>query len=514
VIYQLHVGTFFTPNLPGKGGTFLDVARKIPHLSGLGISAIQLLPIQEFQTQFSQGYNGTDYFSPEMDFAVEDADLPPYVAHVNALLDAKGLARYAVEDLRGEMNQLKALIDLCHIHGLAVLLDVVYNHAGGDWGEPNESIYFFDRQSTDGGNRRSLYFTDRGHAGGLVFDFGKPEVRDFLIRNAKFYLDEYRVDGLRYDQVSVIDHDGAPHGWSFCQDLTSTLRRHRPGALDNAEYWNVNPYIVKPPLEGAGFDTTLTDGLRIAIRDAIGNASQPDERPLDMTRLARSLWPEGFNEHWQFVQGPENHDIVLEGREQRVARLGHPSDPRSWFGRSRARVATGISLTAPGIPMLFMGQEFLEDKQWSDNFKFHKDLLLHWTGLDHGDKQMLDHVRFTRELVGLRWQYPALRGQGFRVVHIHDQNRVLAFHRWVEGEGRDVMVVVHLSTFTRVGYRIGFPSGGEWREVFNSDVYDHWVNPHVAGNGGRVLAEPHPLHEFSNSAALVLPANSLLVFAR
>ena len=73
VIYQLHVGAFFTPNLPKKGGTFLDVARKIPHIAGLGVSAIQLMPIQEFQTQYSLGYNGTDYFSPEMDFAVEDA---------------------------------------------------------------------------------------------------------------------------------------------------------------------------------------------------------------------------------------------------------------------------------------------------------------------------------------------------------------------------------------------------------------------------------------------------------
>jgi 1,4-alpha-glucan branching enzyme len=70
VIYQLHVGTFFTPNLPGKAGTFLDVARKIPHFADLGVTAIQLMPIQEFQTQFSLGYNGTDYFSPEMDFAV------------------------------------------------------------------------------------------------------------------------------------------------------------------------------------------------------------------------------------------------------------------------------------------------------------------------------------------------------------------------------------------------------------------------------------------------------------
>jgi 1,4-alpha-glucan branching enzyme len=93
VIYQLHTGVYFTPNLPRKAGTFLDVARKIPHLSELGVTAVQLLPIQEFQSSFSLGYNGTDYFSPEMDFAVEEADLGPYAARANALLDAKGLKR-------------------------------------------------------------------------------------------------------------------------------------------------------------------------------------------------------------------------------------------------------------------------------------------------------------------------------------------------------------------------------------------------------------------------------------
>jgi 1,4-alpha-glucan branching enzyme len=511
VIYQLHVGTFFTPNLP-RGGTFLDVTSKIPHLAALGVTAIQLMPIQEFQTVFSLGYNGTDYFSPEMDFAVADTDLETYVTRANALLDAKGLLRYDVRDMRGEMNQLKALIDLCHIHGLAVLLDVVYNHAGGDFGD--QSMYFLDRQSTAGGNGNSLYFTDRGHAGGLVFDFGKPEVRDFLIQNAKFFLEEYRVDGFRYDQVSVIDHDGAPHGWSFCQDLTCTLHEDRPAALNHAEYWDVNPYIVKPLQEGAGFDTTLTDGLRIAVRDVVGNASAPDERALNMTGLAASLWPFGFGEEWRFVQGPENHDIVYVGREMRVARLGDPGNPRSWYGRSRARVATGISLTAPGIPMLFMGQEFLEDKQWSDNFSYYQGLLLYWAGLDIGDKQMLDHLRFTRELIGLRWQYPGLRGQGFRVVHAQDDNRVLAFHRWVVGEGQDVMVVVHLSTYNRYNYRIGFPGAGQWREVFNSDVYENWVNPGVTGNGGGVWADGEAMHGFDQSAALTLPANSVLVFAR
>ena len=100
--------------------------------------------------------------------------------------------------------------------------------------------------------------------------------------------------------------------------------------------------------------------------------------------------------------------------------------------------------------MLFMGQEFLEDKQWSDNFEFHQGLLLHWAGLDNGDKQMLDHVRFTRELLGLRWQYPGLARAGIPRRARHDQNRVLAFHRWVEGDGHDVIVVVHLSTFNRV----------------------------------------------------------------
>jgi 1,4-alpha-glucan branching enzyme len=420
------------------------------------------------------------------------------------------------------MNQLKALIDLCHIYGLAVLLDMVYEHAGGDWGEPNESIYFFDRQSPDGGNRNSLYFTDRGHAGGLEFDFSKPEVRDFFIRNAKFFLDEYRVDGFRYDHalalgqlsVTITDHNTPPHGWRFWQDLTSMVRRHRPRALKMAGYGNVNPCTVQAPPEGAGFDTTLTDGLCIALRDVISNTSQPDERPLNMTGLARSLWPEGFDEHWRFVQGPENHYIVYQGREERIARLGHPSDPRSWFGRSRARVATGISLTAPGIPMLFMGQEFLADRQWSDNFEFYNALLLRWAGLDQGDKQMLDHVRFTRELLNLRWQYPALHGQGFHVVHSHDQNRVLAYHRWVEGEGRDVIVVIHLSTFHRFAYRIGFPGGGEWREIFNSDLYEHWPNPDITSNGGGVFAEPQPLHDYGYSAALVLPANSILAFAR
>jgi 1,4-alpha-glucan branching enzyme len=164
--------------------------------------------------------------------------------------------------------------------------------------------------------------------------------------------------------------------------------------------------------------------------------------------------------------------------------------------------------------MLFMGQEFLEDKQWSDDVAGHPELRIYWEGLNGTDPAMRDFLRFTRELIQLRWQLPALRGEGFRVVHAHDENRVLAFHRWVPGEGHDVIVVVGMANFNRYEYRIGFPTSGGWREVFNSDVYDNWVNPQATGNAGTVLADDIPMHGFSYSAALTLPANSLLVFNR
>ena len=360
------------------------------------------------------------------------------------------------------MNQLKALVDLAHLHGLAVVLDLVYNHAGGDFGD--ESLYFFDRQSTDGGHRNSLYFTDKGHAGGLVFDFGKPEVRDFLIQNAKFFLDEYRVDGFRYDQVSVIDHDGAPHGWRFCQDLTSTLHAHRPGSFDKAEYWNVNPHVVKSPPEGAGFDTSLTDGLRIAIRRVIGEASAPDERPLDMTGLARSLWPDGFRSIGSSCRDPRTTTSSIAVAKSGSRASAIPANPRSWYGRSRARVATGIGLTAPGIPMLFMGQEFLEDKQWSDNFDFHEQPA---AALGRARRGRQAHGR--SPALHARVDSAALALSGLTRAGLPRRARArrrTACSHFTAGWRAPATTSSSSCIsrpFNRFDYRIGFPGGGEWR---------------------------------------------------
>lgn len=521
ILYQLHVGAFHTPRFP-KTGTFLDVVDKIPYLVDLGVTAVQLLPVQEFPGDFSLGYNGIDYFSPEMAYGVDDADLPPYIARANALLASEGLAPYTAADLKGEMNQLKALVDLLHAHGIAVIFDLVFNHAGGGFGA--EGIWFFDRQH---GMEtpvwwNSLYFSDRTWAGGVVFNFKSDPVRSFLIDNARFFLDEYRVDGFRFDEVSVIDRESHGRGWDFCQALTQTLRAHRPGALLHAEYWSVNPWIVRDPHDanGAGFDSTMTDGPRIAIRQALAAASVPGDHPLPLDRMEAALGLGYLRNRWRGVNSLENHDLVLQPKDandhdrmERIARVADGANPHSWYARSRSRVALGLAMTMPGIPMLFMGQEFLEDKQWSDDVTGHPELRIFWPGLDASDPTMRDFLRFTRELIALRRSRAALRSEGYARIYVHEQDRVLAFQRWVPGVGGTVLVVASLANQTRYGYRIGFPLSGLWREVFNSDVYDHWVNPIVAGNGGGVQASGPGLHDQPASAALTLPANGLLVFA-
>ena len=523
VIYQLHVGAFSTPRLPSYTGTFLDVIDKIPYLADLGVTALQPLPIQEFPGDFSLGYNGTDYFSPEMIYAVGDSDLGPYLSRANALLAAKGLAPYAPLDLHGEMNQLKALVDVCHVYGLAVIVDLVFNHAGGGFGD--QTIWFFDRQLGVETPLwwNSLYFSDKTWAGGVVFNFQSDPVRQFLIDNAKFYLHEYRVDGFRFDEVSVIDHNSYGRGWDFCQALTQTVRRDSPNALLHAEYWPVNPWIVKEvdDSNGAGFHTTMTDGPRIAIRNVLASASIPGGQPLPLSLLADQLSLDYLRDRWRGVNSLENHDLVMQpkdpsdhNRMPRIPVVAVPSDHRSWYACSRSRVATGLLLTMPGIPMLFMGEEFLEDKQWSDDVVDHPELRLFWPGLEGPDPAMRDFLRFTRELIRLRWQHPALRSEGYALIHVHDENRVLVFQRWVPGYGGDVVVVASFADQTKYGYEIGLPTGGYWREVFNSDVYEHWVNPNVRGNGGGVYAVAVPRHGLLNSAALTLPANSILVFAR
>jgi 1,4-alpha-glucan branching enzyme len=518
VLYQLHVGAFYATDAQGhdvrrsRPGRFLDVLFQIEHLVALGVNAVQLMPVQEFATLRSLGYNGLDQFSPEMDYAVDPSapDFPRYFDQANWLLTRHGLAPFHVADLEGQTKQLMALIDLLHLHGIAVILDVVYNHAGG--GFDDESMWFHDREAP-GDNNRSLYFTDQGWAGGLVYAYWKSEVRQFLIDNAGFFYDEYHVDGFRFDEVTVIDSHG---GWSFLQDMTATLQYRKPQSILIAEYWADQSSVLRSRNDsGAGFDAVVASGLRGALRQTLSEVAGGRDAPVNLDRIAGALAPP-FRAAWRTVQHLENQDIVrvdnTTDRAPRVPAAADPTNARSWYATSRSRVANGLLLTAPGIPMLFMGQEILEDKYWSDSPNYFADSLIWWDGLEV-DRHMQDHLHFIRDLIGLRRSHAALTSDSIRVFHVHNDNRVLAFHRWIEGAGEDVVVVANFREETWFGYSLGFPRLGTWFEVFNSDFYENYPNPNAFGNQGRIVATGPPMHGFVQSAQVVLPANSILVFS-
>jgi 1,4-alpha-glucan branching enzyme len=181
------------------------------------------MPIDECNTNPGLGYNGTDYFSPDTPFIVPANQLVNYLPTINRLFRAKGLTPPNVSQFQSAPNQLKLLIDLCHLYGIAVIFDVVYNHAGGFFGD-DESIFFWDRAPTDNENN-SLYFTDKEWAGGLSFALWNQDVRQFIINNALYNIDQFHIDGFRYDEISVLCNLNGGQGWQFCQDLTSTLPR-------------------------------------------------------------------------------------------------------------------------------------------------------------------------------------------------------------------------------------------------------------------------------------------------
>ena len=511
IIYQLHVGTF-APRSPGRVSTFLDVVEKIEYLAALGINVLQPLPIEEFETTFSGGYNGADYFSPDIPYVVEDPGvLAEHLKTINRLLAAKHHAPMEMHHVVGAATQLKVMIDLCHVYGIAVVLDVVYDHAGGFDGD-DESLYFWDR-TQNGDNNRSLYFTDMGWAGGLAFALWNRDVCQFLIDNALFRLKELHTDGLRYNEISVLLQRGGSSGWQFCCNITDRVRSMGSRPIQNAEHWPVDCRIVTPVENGgAGFDVIQHDGLRNAVRSAIGQASHGASARIALDSVADNLFPYNVAHGWQAVSCVENHAVVKVGEDSRIPTLADSVDPLSWQARSRSRVAMSLLMTAPGIPQIFMGQEFLESKQWSDDPLGTN--VISWPDLSAADKPKRDFLRFTKDLIRLRQNHEALRREWIKVFHVHNENRVIAFLRWVPGGGLGVVVVATLSESTLLNYDVGFPSDGQWLEVFNSDFYDTFENPEVAGNGGAITASGGPMHGLPASASIVIPANGVVIFVR
>jgi 1,4-alpha-glucan branching enzyme len=430
VIYEMHVGSF--NDSAGEGpGTFDEIVPKLPYLRDLGINAIEIMPVLEFPMSFSWGYN------PANPFAVE-----------SSLGGPQGLQRF---------------VKAAHAVGIAVIMDVVYNHFGpGDldlwrfdgWSDQNHNggIYFYDndRSHTDWGDTRP--------------DYGRPEVRQYLRDNALFWLNKYHLDGLRFDSVSNIrsvNGRDLPDGWSLLQWINDEIRATQPWKITIAEDLQNNEWITKGTgAGGAGFSSQWDAAFVHPIRDAVIAQSDADR---NLYAVRDALYHRYNGDAEQRVIYTESHDEVANGHA-RVPEEIWPGNAGSWFSRKRSALGAALVFTAPGIPMIFQGQEFLEDEYFRDSDP------LDWAKLDTYPGI---HALY-RDLIHLRrnWfnQTRGLRGQQINVHHVNNSDKVIAFHRWENGgPGDDVVIVANFGNRSYDSYALGFPRAGAWRVRFNSD---------------------------------------------
>jgi 1,4-alpha-glucan branching enzyme len=433
VVYELHVGTF-SEGVHGRPGTLDGVRRRLPYLRELGIGAIQLMPPFEFAGDRSWGYN-TAY-------------------------------PFAVESTYGSPDDLKALVREAHATGIAVFLDVVYNHLG-----PSDlDVWQFDGWSQ--GGKGGIYFYEDQRSttpwGETRPDFGRSEVRAFLRDSAIQWLDEFRVDGLRWDATAWISSiygggngapDRIPDGWAFMAEVNAEIAERFPGRLTIAEDLRSDLAITRPAGDGgAGFGAQWDGAFVHFVRSAL---IATDDRDRDIVSVSGVIDPS--TEAFERVIYTESHDEDANG-SARVPEEIWPGYANSWASKKRATLGSAIVLTSPGIPMLFQGQELVEGSWFDDEDG------LDWT-LRHRHAGLL---RLHRDLISLRRNTSdvsrGLRGEHVTVHHVNGTARVLGWHRWLEGGPRDdVIVLANFSIEAFPDYHVGVPRPGRWRVRFNSD---------------------------------------------
>lgn len=440
IIYELHIGTF-AKEPGGDPGTIENAIKRLPYLKELGVNTIEIMPIMEFAGGYSWGYN------------------PAYI--------------FAIESDYGLPACFKHFVKTAHEHGIAVILDVVYNHFGPSdlglwqfdgWNENNKGgIYFYNdwRSQTPWGDTRP--------------DYGRKEVREFIHDNALLWIEEYDVDGFRYDATSFIRNvhgrnndpgSDLADGWSLMQWINAEIKTRKPEALTIAEDLQDNPDIIKRQEDGGmGFTTQWDARFVHPVRQALIGA---DDSNRNMDSVRDAIQHRFHLNAFERVIYTESHDEVANGKA-RVPEEVAPGDAANWFAKKKSCIGAVLVLTSPGIPMIFQGQEFLED-DW-----FHDKDPIDWTKKD----RFAGILQLYRDLISLRLNIKGftkgLCGEDVGVFHINNTDKVLGFHRWDKGgPGDSVVVVVNFANQSHTDYFIGLPHEGTWKVRFNSDakVYD------------------------------------------
>ncbi len=431
-IYEMHVGSFHVK--AGEAvGTFDSAIEKLDHLRDLGINTIEVMPVSEFAGDLSWGYNP---------------------AHP-----------YAVESAYGGPEGLQRFVKAAHERGLAVILDVVYNH----FGPSDLSLWRFDGWSENG--LGGIYFYNDWRAstpwGDSRPDYGRGEVRSYLRDNALMWIEEYGLDGLRWDMTLFIrtckgtpgdPADDLKEGWGLLQWINEEVHGRFPRAVTIAEDLRDSEWLVKGAgAGGAGFNAQWDAAFVHPVREVM-IVARDEHRNLDA--VISSLKNKYDGDAFKRVVYSESHDEVANGRARMPTEIGdevfdgHPA-------RKRSTLAAALVMTAPGVPMLFQGQEFLENEWFRDSVP-----------LDWGKRERFAGIfALYRDLLGLRARLLGLQGQHVETHHVDHERKILAYQRWRDPEAGDhVLVVANFSHEPVSDLAIGVPAPGLWRAVFNSDA--------------------------------------------
>ncbi len=435
VLYEMHIGTF-NDIVGGSPGTLNAAKFLLNYLRDLGVTAIELMPFCEFPGEFSWGYNDS------YPFAVESAYGPP--------------------------SDLKAFVDAAHARGMAVFGDVLYNH----WGPIEMDLWQFDGWSP-GPNWGGIYFYNDWRCvtpwGNTRPDMTVGEVRQYIHDNVLMWLQDYRLDGLRWDSTSYLRNVNGvdlPEAWSLMQWINDDIDATQPWKLNVAEdMWSNDSISKSTGAGGAGFDSQWDPNFVHPVRR---NLIAPNDSSRDMNAIRDSIGY-SYNGNWlERVIYTESHDEVANGNS-RLPEDIWPGNASSWFSKKRSTLGAVLVMTSPGIPMLFQGQEILEDGFFDDTDPIDWSKLSTFSGI-HLLYQ--DLIRLRRDLDG---NSAGLKGSGLNIHHVNNSGKVIAFHRYRSGgPGDDVLVVLNFANQTWTNYTIGAPRSGTWNARFNSDstAYD------------------------------------------
>lgn len=435
VLYELHVGTFATHG--AEPGTFDTAIGRLDHLRWLGVNAVEVMPPFSFGGPRSWGYNPSHLF--------------------------------AIETSYGGPRAFARFVDAAHQRGIAVILDVVHNHLG-----PTDlDLWRFDGTSSRAYGGQYFYNDRRALTpwGATRPNYERKQVRNFLRDSAVMWLEEFRVDGLRFDGTNFIrsrwgntQHrpDRIAGGHRYLAATTVDIRARQPWKLLIAEDMQRDPVVTAPAEQGGlGFHSQWDADFVHPVRHAL---ETPWDADRNTTAVARAVTGHYLRAAHERVIFTESHDEVANGRS-RLPETINPGAADSWPARKRAALGLALVLTSAGMPLLFQGQEFCEDRWFDDRTPLSWNKTQRHSGFLHLARQL---IRLRRNLDG---HTAGLRGPHTALLRVDDQRKVLAYHRWWQGgPGDDVIVAVNLSTEVIHGYRVGLPRAGRWRLRCNSDA--------------------------------------------